>query len=300
MPALVAAGADHTLRDMGGLSPLDVAAANGRRAIVGALIKDGVDVTAADQNGWTALHYSAKNGHAEVSEAIMFAGEDPCVRTINQVSPLDVAVGHGHTRTVTRMIERGADVKDTDAMGFTSLHLTDQKDMVDLLVGAGADVNARNDEGNTPLMYQSVDVELVTTLMGHGALPNFQNEGGKTVLHMVMRDNRGQTMVAVVDLLLRAGADETLLDNDGNIPETCFEDETLAAKKARGLLRSAPMDRAWRRRRGLLLMCMAHHTVSPRHQVTTRNQKNIIHLATWLMDSRDITEGIFRTIVGYL
>lgn len=296
---LVEAGADPTLRDIGGMSPLDIASVSGQGCIVETLIESGMDVAAVDRHEWTALHYSAKKGHVAVSQALIAAGADPSARNASQVSPLDIAVGYGYTRLVTKMIESGADVAAVDSSGFTTLHLAEGKNMVDILVGAGADVDAQNDEGNTALMYQSVDDELIGALLSHGAQVNIQNEEGKSVLHMVLESSRGETMVAAVDMLLRAGADETLVDKHGHMPEDYFDDETPFAFKAKRLLWSAPRDRAWRRR-SLLLMCMTLGTDSPSHMVTTRSRSKCTCLATWLLDTPRGTEGIFRTMVGYI
>ena len=70
----------------------------------------------------------------------------------------------------------------------------------------------------------------------------------------------------MVNLLLRAGADETLLDGAGNSAADMVEwgqdnddDEWVEdeADGVRQLLANAPADRAWRRR-GYLVMCRAY------------------------------------------
>eukprot|EP00903_Cladosiphon_okamuranus_P014959 g13847.t1 len=66
------------------------------------------------------------------------------------------------------------------------------------------------------------------------------------------------------DLLLRWGADETIVDNDGQTPSQWIPDIARASENHQPrlnllsrLLHRAPQDRAWRRR-GFLVMCRVH------------------------------------------
>lgn len=297
---LLGAGADPTARDNCDMSPLDVAVVNGQVFVVNLLVESGMDVQGADRQGWTALHYSAKKGFLQVSRALMDAGADASERNVNQVSPLDVAVGEGHTHLVSNMVRKhGADATLVDTNGFTALHLAETKDMVDVLVAAGADVNVRNYEGNTPLMYQIIEPQLVAALLHHGALVNTQNETGQTVLHMAVRNGREQTTVEIVDMLLRAGADETLLDCDGYDVEDLLDLNTPFALEALELIRSAPRDRAWRRR-GNFIMSVEFGWSSTLSIVNTRSRHGRHRFVEWLRNTRDSKEGVFRNIVAYL
>ena len=145
-----------------------------------------------------------------------------------------------------------------------------------------------------------------------------------------------QGAAEVVDALLRAGADETIVDNQGRkasdvVGGEVAEEERLAEdfERVSELLANAPADRAWRRR-GYLVLCRAHpHRVQHHsqasndtdHSDTARRTRSRAKLARAggvaggsTVDGRpgvdwDIVmtrvlllqeEGIFRTIVGYL
>ena len=78
------------------------------------------------------------------------------------------------------------------------------------------------------------------------------------------RESGSQGAAEGVDSLLRAGADETIVDIDGGkaadmIGQHVEEEDHLAedVERVRELLANAPADRAWRRR-GYLLLCRAH------------------------------------------
>lgn len=121
---------------------------------------------------------------------------------------------------------------------------------------------------------------MVRTFLNHGANVNHKCAFAQTPLHhaalTVMADDPYLTWEAedVVDLLLRSGADETIVDDDGlttcNIankelrefveeeddPEERAEHEDVV-RRVRKLLANAPADKAWRRR-GFWALCRAH------------------------------------------
>ena len=59
-----------------------------------------------------------------------------------------------------------------------------------MLLGAGAETNARDQKGNTPLHFaaSSGEHKLVEVLLAHGADPNAQNDEGKTPLAWAGRE----------------------------------------------------------------------------------------------------------------
>lgn len=287
--ALVVAGADSNLRDSSDASPLDIAAGKGKLDLVNVMIQSGgADVTSCDSVGWTALHHSAKGGHGAVASALIRAGASVVVRNMTDASPLDVAAGFGREGVVRLLLNSGVDASEADVNGFTALHVADNENIVDMLIGAGADVNAQTVPGTTPLMYHAIDIPVVRTLLRHGALVNLRDNQGQTVLHMASHEAHMEGIVKVVDVLLKAGVDETILDDEQRRAEDCFDEESVFAVEARRLMRSAPMDRSWRRR-GLLLMCMG---------LGSCDDNNV--LAACLVDAREEVQGVFRTIVGYL
>ena len=71
------------------------------------------------------------------------------------------------------MLSKGASPKTTDLLGNTALILTRSVDVAELLLKAGAEVNARCHFGKTALMYASTgDIDLVRALLAAGADPN--------------------------------------------------------------------------------------------------------------------------------
>lgn len=128
-------------------------------------------VPESNQNLWTA----AALGDLEEVRRFVEVGwpldePDPFFRQ----TPLAWAVNHGHPRAVGQLIESGADTNAKyGSEGLdTSLHAAaffGRADSARLLLGAGADANARNARGDTPLdalMHGEEAVAFVSQLLG--------------------------------------------------------------------------------------------------------------------------------------
>ena len=84
--------------------------------------------------------------------------------------------------------------------------LLDLCDAVSCLVKNGADVNASTNDNCIPLMIASKYgyVKVITFLVEHGAIIDFQDRNGNTALHYTVRGNS----LAVTDKLLTLGASQ--------------------------------------------------------------------------------------------
>jgi len=110
---------------------------------------------------------------------------------------------------VELLLAHGADVNARDNDGKTPLifaALSGNKDVVELLLAHGADANARDSEDWTPLLWAASDgyTDVVEFLLAHGADANARNSHGETPLHRAaLRGNK-----AVVELLRQHGGRE--------------------------------------------------------------------------------------------
>jgi ankyrin repeat protein len=81
-----------------------------------------------------------------------------------------------------RLLARaGANVNARDEDGNTPLHETFLTDVEEELLKLGANVNARNNDGETPI-FTTVDDEAITLFTKHGADLTIRNKKGQTVL----------------------------------------------------------------------------------------------------------------------
>jgi ankyrin repeat protein len=144
------------------LPELDVfeAAALGRvDRLVALLLADPALATARSSDGFTALPFPAffGIGHAAAASRLLIeSGADVNARSANSFSvmPLHSAVAGNHDAVVAVLIDAGADVNATQPHGWTPL-LGAAKNgslaSVERLLAAGADPAARNDDGASAL-----------------------------------------------------------------------------------------------------------------------------------------------------
>lgn len=125
-----------------------------------------------------------------------------------------------------------------DKYAFTALHVLmtkDRPEVAQMLIDAGADVNARNDQQMTPL-YLAQHRSLVDLLVKHGADLNSRAQGGLTPLHVAASEGEDTGSLEVIEALLKAGADATLRDDEGKTPKQIAaareEDDKIALFEA--------------------------------------------------------------------
>ena len=125
---------------------------------------------------------------------------------------------------IQKCLAAGADPNARDAQGETPLSivtvLATNKNpaVIRVLVDAGADPNARNRHGWTILYRaasQNKDPEIIRTLIHVGADLGAEQSGGWTPLHIAAANNKDP---AVIMTLLEAGADPHAPDEEGKTP----------------------------------------------------------------------------------
>jgi ankyrin repeat protein len=91
---------------------------------------------------------------------------------------------------VRLLVKAGAKVNVRDRDGNTPLHETFLTDVEEELLDLGADVNAKNNDGETPI-FTTVDEEAIPLFIKHGADLTIRNKKGETVIEAAK--DRGPT-----------------------------------------------------------------------------------------------------------
>jgi ankyrin repeat protein len=141
-------------------------------------------------------------------------------------APLHVAAWFGRVEIVRMLIDAGADVEAKDNDGWAPLHrAAGNVEIARMLIDAGANVNVQDEKGWTPLHVAALNerVEIVRVIIGAKAKLNVQNNYGWTPLHVVAIYGN----VEIARMLIDAGARKDIRDDEGRLPYDLADNEEL-------------------------------------------------------------------------
>jgi cytohesin len=144
------------------------------------------------------LMYAAESGNPEVVKVVLRFHPDLEARDREGKTAIFAAGGYRYddvdgarVECVRLLAGAGANVNARDEDGNTPLHETFLTDVEEELLKLGADVNARNKDGETPI-FTTVDDEAIPLFVKYGADLTVRNKAGLTVLEAAVKDKGPQ------------------------------------------------------------------------------------------------------------
>ncbi len=201
-----------------GQSPLISAAAKGDLALVEQFIGNVAELPAPLST--CALGAAARSGNLALVQFLNGKGAEanaPACPTQGKFTVLMNAVQSGKADVVREILKYQPDMNAKDFNGDTALALiserTSEKDsaktIIDLLLAAGADVNSRNNNEETPIFKACyIGPEAILALAKAGADLNLKNRNGQTAIMACFGNESVRAMI-------EAGADLTIRSRNG-------------------------------------------------------------------------------------
>ncbi|MDH4163762.1 MAG: ankyrin repeat domain-containing protein [Nitrospirota bacterium] len=246
---LLEKNADPELKMEKGITALHYASMRGSREIVRMLLTRGVDINVQDNGSNTPLMVAIRYGHAGVVDLLLDRGADIKISPRGFTHPFAIAAVSGHIETVRTLLNRHPEITRTHGreMFFgacekgsremvqmlldagvgvavrekysrnTPLHTAvghGHKEVAELLLDRGADVNGPGRDRSTPLMYAGKHTEIAKLLIERGADINAKDKDNGTALMSAAAAGNAE----LVRELLERGADVQVIDSAGNTP----------------------------------------------------------------------------------
>ncbi|GJC88347.1 putative ankyrin repeat protein RF_0381 [Colletotrichum liriopes] len=230
-------GASIDAADTYGRTPIEIAAREYDLACVDLLVEKGAVFTKG-LSEYLPICNVARDGYFGLLKYLIDDGADVNLRTGGKTSLHYVAKHYGNRHVfipglVSLLIKKGADIEAKDNHGQTPLAIAccyENNAVASLLIEKGADFEVKDNEGKTPLAYACFSSKdaVARLLIEKGADIEAKDEDGRTPLaHACISQND-----AVAILLIKKGADIKVKDSKGKTPlaYACFSRKDAVAR----------------------------------------------------------------------
>jgi ankyrin repeat protein len=239
-------GANIEARETNGRTPLMNAAEQGSVPLVSLLLENGANALTEDEQSETALSHAARGGWVHVVNLLVrladtkhknralfeaVEGGPVVIKVIdasvhpNQTGTQPAELQESWSATVETLLNNGADIEAKNEDGSTPLDWAAafaQTDILKQLIQRGARTRVTDRYGNTPLISAACECAVATMNSAYDVMRILLDQGA----NVNARNKEGKTALmmasgmtgdaAILDLLLKNGADPQAKDHKGN------------------------------------------------------------------------------------
>jgi ankyrin repeat protein len=169
-------------------TPLIGAAQKGHLQAVEALLSLGADINSVNDFGQTPLHRAVLASKSDVALRLIEAGADVSLMTSSNMTPLHLAAQTGDVKVAEALIRRGANINAVCAQFGTPIYyavLKNKTDMVRYLIQGNADCNIKGPIWNCTMVAASQNSkESLEMLLSAGADATALNDEHRNAAHV--------------------------------------------------------------------------------------------------------------------
>ena len=219
--------------DKGGTSAIHTAVKGNHFEVLEAMIRKGININITEDHpavgGTTPLHTACAYGFPKIVQMLMDAGADDTMKTVEEETPAHVAVSEKIRFKKISAAERAEMIKalknidipgrggQTPLMYAQKYELFISSELTPVLIEKGADVNRKDNNGNTAILLYAVwicHMSVVKPMVKAGLDINAQNNDGNTILHLALKNGSSQE----ARYLIKKGADYNIANKDQVTP----------------------------------------------------------------------------------
>ncbi|MCJ1324226.1 hypothetical protein MMC10_000888 [Thelotrema lepadinum] len=194
-----------------GRTILHGACANGNSDIARLLVNAGHDINPSGDRGETPLHDAGREGYVTLTETLLELGADPLIKDHSGRTARLVAAQKGHKDVARILGEKehqlGHEEGEVDESTLPAWSVVEinRSDLLESLISRGGDLNERDpDTSDTALHFATAsdNTDILEQLLTAGANPDITNRFGKTPLKLAALNGN----LKVTKLLLKHSA----------------------------------------------------------------------------------------------
>ncbi|XP_067685768.1 ankyrin-3-like [Haliotis asinina] len=187
------------------MTPLLMAAYHGKKDVLGLLLETGADTSAVDHKNNNVLHLSCTGGHVDTVKFILNLNiVDINSKDLSGVTPVMLAAYWRKREIFDILVQQGADLSISDRYGDNILHKAciggDKEIAKHVLKLHIVDINSRGSKGMAALLYAAEysDGDMFDLLLRNGADPSVVNNDGNNALHLACEEGANDIVESVL------------------------------------------------------------------------------------------------------